>query len=64
MSRSTFAGAVSMVKENKTLTLCFLVMSAAILIGAIAAGPALALPSAFTVNRTTNESDSSTADGV
>jgi hypothetical protein len=53
-----------MVKENKTLTLCFLVMSAAILIGAIAAGPALALPSAFTVNRTTNESDSSTADGV
>jgi trimeric autotransporter adhesin len=38
-------------------------VSAAILIGLLAAGPALAI-STFTVNRTTNESDASTADGV
>ena len=51
-----------MVRENKILTLCLLAMSAAILIVALAAGPALAI-STFTVNRTTNESDASTADG-
>ena len=63
MSRSAFAGAVSIVRVNKTVTLSFLVVSAAILIGSLAAGPALAL-STFTVNRTTNESDASTADGM
>ena len=62
MSRTTFAGGVSMVRENKILTLCLLAMSAAILIWELAAGPALAI-STFTVNRTTNESDASTADG-
>jgi hypothetical protein len=64
MSRSAFASAVSLVRENETLSLCFVVMTAAILIGAMAAGPAFALPSTFTVNRTTNEPDASTADGV
>lgn len=63
MSRSAFACAVSIARENKTLTLSFLVMSAAILIGSLSANPALAL-STFTVNRTTNESDASTTDGV
>lgn len=62
MLRSTVAGAVSLAEENKVLTLSLLAMSAAILIGALAAGPALAI-STFTVNRTTNESDASTADG-
>ncbi|HET7271453.1 MAG TPA: right-handed parallel beta-helix repeat-containing protein [Rubrobacter sp.] len=52
-----------MARENKTLTLCLLVISVAILIGALAADPAGAI-STFTVNRTTNESDASTADGV
>lgn len=53
-----------MARETKTLTLCILVMSAAILIGSVAANPALALSTFTTVNRTTNESDASTADGV
>ncbi len=63
MSRNTFALGVPVAREMMTLTLCFLLMSAAILIVSLAADPALAL-STFTVNRTTNESDASTADGV
>ena len=56
MPRTTFASALSMARENKTLTLCLLVISAAILVGSLAANPALAA-STFNVNRTTNTSE-------
>src|SRR5215204_1802890 len=59
-----FAGVVSMARENRTLALCLLAMSAAVLIGLLVAGPALAVSTTFTVNRTTNEADASAAYGV
>ena len=64
MSRTTFAGVVSMARENRTPALCLLAMSAAVLIGLLVAGPALAVSTTFTVNRTTNEADASAAYGV
>jgi hypothetical protein len=52
-----------MAREIKALAFCLLAALAALLIGLFAAGPALAIIT-FTVNRTTTESDASTADGV